>query len=196
MKDLIIDFETIGNGSETDNFIVLDCSYVLFDLEETNNFEDVLQEVQQAKFDIDEQLEIGWIAETDTLAWWKTQNKETQAVLRPSVYDITLNDFVRQFRTYVNGNDTKIDRFWARGTDFDMPILKRIFRAENDSINDLIGFWKACDVRTYIKAKTNFEYINNGFIPETVDETKFVAHKSNHDVAMDVMRLQYIHKEL
>ena len=66
MKDVIIDFETLGNGEETDDFIVLNVAVLFFNLSDDDKFEDLLKMTKFYKFDIDEQLDMGWIAEKGT----------------------------------------------------------------------------------------------------------------------------------
>ena len=155
MKDIIIDFETLGNASETDNFIVLNMSCLLFDIDEKDEFEHLLANVQSFKFDIDEQIDIGWKAEKDTLEWWKKQSKEARKQLEKSDEDIKIKQFVDDFSTILN--EAKIERIWSRGTDFDLPILKRLFRQDNKQLNSYLPYWAATDIRTYLKALSDFK---------------------------------------
>ncbi|PCJ96794.1 MAG: hypothetical protein COA52_00885 [Hyphomicrobiales bacterium] len=196
MKDLILDFETLGTGAERDDFIVLDCAFTTFDLLGKSDFQDVLSNVTYTKFSVENQQDkYGWRAEKDTLEWWKSQPKEAQSILKESDDDISIEEFVKIFIKSVNSMD-KLERIWCRGTDFDLPILKRFFRAVGKNVNDTVPYWAACDIRTYIKTKTNFEFIDNGFIPEGLENCGFIKHKCDHDISMDIMRLQYLNREL
>jgi hypothetical protein len=188
-SDLIIDFETLGNGSETDSFIVVDISYLFFDITQSEKFDDLVERAVRCKFLLDEQREIGWKAEKDTMEWWKTQSKEALAELKSTDGAMTLSDFTSKFKSDVSKH--KVKRAWSRGTDFDFPILKRIFREVDDNINKVFKYSSVRDIRTYMDVMGNFELKDLGAIPPTAEGVNFIKHDSRHDVAMDVMRLQY-----
>lgn len=188
MTDVIIDFETLGKGSERDDFIILDVACLKFDLYKQDNFEDLVDRAEIMKFNLDEQLKIGWKAEKDTLEWWKSQGEAGKKALKPTPDDVTLSFWVDSFIEFLT---PKPKRMWARGTDFDFPIAKRIFRQVGKDCNKYWRYNSVNDTRTYINAITDFK-IRNDFIPPAGENVKFEKHVASHDVAMDVLRLQYL----
>jgi len=189
--DIIIDFETLGKGTETDNFIVLSVAYTKFVINEESDFEDLVTASEYVKFDTQEQLDLGWKAEKDTLEWWKAQPKDIQnSTIKPHPNDETLEEFTNKFIKYI-GAKRDIERIWCRGTDFDMPILKRIFREVGLDINSYINYNAATDIRSYVRGVTGFT-IKDYFIPPTAENINFKKHVASHDCAMDIMRIQYL----
>lgn len=187
---IIIDFETLGNGQERDDFIVVDVSWLQFDLKQKNSFDDLVSKAKRIKFDINEQFELGWRAEEDTLEWWKKQDKEAIKNIKPSSEDQPLSKFVEEFSKDLKHHSPK--HLWSRGNDFDLPILKRIYRTVGDNINNKIPFNAATDVRTALRAATGFTLKWDGFIPPAGENVNFIKHDSKHDIAMDVLRLQFL----
>jgi predicted ester cyclase len=188
-NDLIIDFETMGTGQETDDFLVIDVAYLFFDLKASDNFDDLVSKAKRFKFSLDEQKEIGWKAESSTLEWWKTQSKEAIAALKSTDGDVTLREFISEFKSDCRKN--KLKRVWSRGTDFDFPIMKRIFRTCDDNVNNVFKYHTVRDIRTYMDVMGGFQLDDLGAIPPTGENVKFTKHNAKHDIAMDVLRLQY-----
>jgi hypothetical protein len=187
---IIIDFETLGNGQERDDFIIVDVSWLHFDLKQTFTFDDLVSKARRIKFDINEQFELGWRAEHDTLEWWKKQDKEAVKNIKPSSEDQSLSEFIEKFNADLKRYSPKY--LWSRGNDFDLPILKRIYRTMGDNINNKIPFNSASDVRTALRVASNFTLKWDGFIPPTGKNVNYIKHDSKHDIAMDVLRLQYL----
>ena len=190
MENVIVDFETLGNGEEGDSFIILDVAWTFFELDGKNNFDELTANGKQVKFDVKEQQEMGWNAEKGTVKWWKSQDKEARAAILPSDKDIKLSEFVQTFTRDLEKHKPK--RIWSRGTDFDLPILKRIFRSQGKNINDKLRYNSASDVRSALNAMSFYTLKYDGFIPASGKNAKFIKHNSKHDIAMDVLRLQYL----
>jgi hypothetical protein len=61
---------------------------------------------------------------------------------------------------------------------------------------DPYPFWKLRDTRSTIEGMTLLNKdIKNGFIVPGLEE-RFIAHDAKHDVAMDVMRMQFLMQEM
>lgn len=190
MSDLIIDFETLGTGKQTDNFIIVNCSYMFFNPREKNEFGDLINLVNFSKFNIKEQHDFGWRAEDKVLDWWKSQPKNIRKQLHPSECDTSLQQFTEDFVTYINKN-SQVERLWSRGINFDLPILKRIFRQTNKDLDVHIPYWSATDIRTFLNTITDFKIKDLGFIPPICKNCNFEKHNSIHDISMDVSRIQF-----
>ena len=193
MKDLILDFETLGNGKESDSFLIIDVAYLFFDMKDNNTFDELTSRAKKFKFSLQEQMnEFKWVAEKDTLEWWKSQDKEAMKAIKPSSEDVSVREFVAEFKKDCAKHMPK--RAWARGTDFDFPIMKRIFRQVGEDVNEAFKFWTVRDMRTFMDVMGNFELKDLGAIPPTGENVGFVKHDSRHDIAMDVLRIQYFMK--
>lgn len=197
-KDLVIDFETIGQN--TMKCPAVDAAWVTFYwdrfLNEPYSFEELVQQVRTIKFSVKDQLNnYDCSFSKDDLKWWDKQSVEARKKLSPSREDLTYQEFSSIFFEYLR-EEGKIEYWWSRGNTFDPVLLERIMASIDQSLlmNEYLKWWRVRDIRTWIDAKFNFT-TRSGFTPvanETYWNETFISHDSSHDVAADVMRLQAI----
>jgi len=188
MKCVIYDYETLSQNAF--NGVVLSVAGIVYDedrfLTNPYNYGELLDSCEYVKFDVKDQVKYGRKVEKGSLDWWKSQSKDAQKQLMPSDNDVPISELLL-FLERLNISTAK--KVFTRGNSFD-PVFTR-------SICDSLGtpdptpWWTIRDVRSYIDGFTYGTDINHDFIPkELVD--KFVQHDPEHDVAMDVMRMQFL----
>ena len=198
MKDLIIDFETLG--SEPTDCVVIDFSAMVFDWDRMLSDDPyTIKEVVLAKkfkLSVSDQVKnYNYRIEDDVLEFWQKQDKEVRNQIKPRSGDLTVEEFVKQFHDFVI--DAGVKHWWSRSNTFDPVILTRLFdsQGKKQHLYEYLKFYLVRDTRTYIDAKFNFQQKKNGFCPVADDaawETAFKAHDSSWDILADVMRLQAI----
>ena len=198
MKDLIIDFETLG--TEPSNCVVIDCSVMVFDWDRfTSSNPYTIKDVKEAKkFKLsvsDQAKNYGYKVDQGVLEFWQQQSKEVRNNIKPRSDDITVEEFIKQFHDFVI--DSNIKHWWSRSNTFDPVILTRLYdsQGKKQHMFEYLKFWLVRDTRTYIDAKFDFKQKKNAFCPVSDDqawEQKFKLHDSAWDVLADVLRLQAI----
>jgi hypothetical protein len=198
MKDLIIDFETMG--SEPTDCAVIDCSVMVFDWDRftSDNPYTVrdIKETRKFKLSVADQVKnYDYKVEQGVLDFWQQQSKEVRANIKPRADDLTVEEFVKQFHDFVI--DSNVKHWWSRSNTFDPVILTRLFdsQGKKQHMYEYLKFYLVRDTRTYIDAKFDFQQKKNGFCPVSDEEgweRTFKAHDSSWDILADVMRLQAI----
>jgi hypothetical protein len=177
------------------------------------------------KFDVEDQVKShGRKIDPDTLKWWGEQSAEARAQLKPSENDKFLSECIPFIKNYIGNtkvdkelraqlkpsendkplsecipfiNDyigsTKVNKVFSRGNTFDPIILDYIGVQFNQAIP--WGHWAMRDTRSIIDGMAWGTDIKNGFIPDEL-QPLFVAHDPTHDIAMDVMRMQFLSRAL
>jgi len=146
-KDVMIDIETLGQGSNAPIVAIAACFFNL----ETGKVQDTFHEVISLKSN----MKFGLIPDADTTIWWMNQTDEARAIFDSKQYpsvdlDLALenlNDFLTTHCTVKPRVNLKM---WGNGSDFDNVILwnalktakvKRIWSINNNrdvrTINDL-----------------------------------------------------------
>lgn len=198
MKDLIIDFETLG--SEPTDCVAIDCSVMVFDwnrmLSDNPYTIKDINLTKKFKLSVSDQVKnYNYRIEDEVLEFWQKQDKEVRNQIKPKPDDLTVEEFVKQFHDFVI--DAGVKHWWSRSNTFDPVILTRLFdsQGKKQHLYEYLKFYLVRDTRTYIDAKFNFENKKNGFCPVADDaawEKAFKAHDSSWDILADVMRLQAI----
>lgn len=198
MKDLIIDFETMG--VEPTDCAVVDMSAMVFDWDKmlsddpytTND----INLTRRFKLSVADQVNnYNYSVEQNVIEFWLQQSKEVRAKIKPREDDLTVENFVKEFHDYII--DAGVGRWWSRSNTFDPVILTRLFNSQGkkEHLYGYLKYYLVRDTRTYIDAKFNFENQKNGFCPvsdEEAWEATFKAHDSSWDILADVLRLQAI----
>lgn len=195
--NLIYDYETLG----TDPSTCAVCSLAMLKYDEDRflsiepyTFQELVNSAYDVKFDIIDQVKnYGRIIEKSTLEWWQEQPKELRnRVLEPSDKDISISELFDVFVKFI-GYD-KIDLSYTRGNTFDPVITFHLLKITNPSVksklHDQLHHWSTVrDVRTFIATMAYGVELSTTFIPDGL-ESEFEAHNPIHDIAMDVMRMQ------
>ena len=195
MKSLIYDFETLGtNAGES---VVVSLAALVFDTDNFLNpgysYEYLLEEAQAVKFDVVDQVtEHGRKIDPSTLKWWGEQSAEAQKQLKPLPTDMPISGLFDWITSV--GDPSEIKRVYTRGNTFDPLFLESVLA--NSGQRDPYPFYILRDTRSTIEGMTLFDKeIKNGFMVPGLED-KFVAHDAKHDVAMDVMRLQFLMQQV
>ena len=198
MKDLIIDFETMG--TEPTNCAVIDVSVMVFDWDKMLSDDPYtvrdITRTKTFKLSVADQVKnYNYLVEQGVLEFWQQQPKEVKAKIKPQTTDLTVQEFVKQFHDYII--DANVKRWWSRSNTFDPVILTRLFdsQGKKEHLYGYLKYYLVRDTRTYIDAKFNFENQKNGFCPvadEAAWEATFKPHDSSWDILADVLRLQAI----
>lgn len=193
----ILDYETMGQDPTV--CAAVDCSYVCFDWdrftsEDPYTFNGLLNRTQRAKFDVQDQVKRhGFQIDPSTVEWWSQQDREVRQLIRPTLEDIKIEDFMIDLENYLEGKSIKY--WWSRSNTFDPIILWHMAQKAGYklTIAKLLPHWKVRDTRSFIDGNTNFSLKSNGFTP-IKDEKRwtelFKQHSSRHDIVADVLRLQ------
>jgi hypothetical protein len=197
MKNLILDFETLGINVH--DCAVIDCSFFIFDtdkmLSDIPYTTKTITEITKCKLNVKEQVDkYGWKVYDSTIQFWQEQTKEVQKQIAPRSDDLSIDLFATRLLECIQTNSPTY--WWTRSSTFDPWILWRTMESlgKKDEINKRIPHFKHRDTRTFIDAKLDFPK-ENGFIPIEDHEfwnKVFQKHNSSWDVLADVLRIQAI----
>jgi exodeoxyribonuclease VIII len=141
MRDIMIDLETLGTDS---NSVILSISAVEFDLatgETGSEFE--------AGLDVQQQYKIKSVIDSDTVAWWFSQdNKAIDAITR--LKRDSVDKVLKDFNDWLHSIDyaPKDIRLWGNGCTFDNVILRNLYKRSN--VDFILPYWCDNDVRTLV----------------------------------------------
>lgn len=187
MKSIIYDFETLG--TDPDKSVVL--ALAMLDYDEAEfvrgdgySYEELLSRTRVIKYDVVDQVKNhGRTIDPKTLEWWKGIGEEARKVLDPSSEDVSIIATGKWINDNF-GDPTTYKKVFTRGNTFDPPFLKSIYK-------DPFNWWCIRDTRSYIEGLACDPTLDNRFIPKQYEEV-FVHHAPDHDVVMDVMRMQVL----
>jgi len=189
---IIYDFETLGQDQR--NSVVLSMAALPFteDRFTSDNpytYEELLCSTKYLKFDAQEQVTV-YKRKIDnvTLQWWTKQPAEARKSLAPSESDAPLTDLYPFLMDLID-DPSHAKKVYTRGNTFDPLFLESLLEAIYKK--DPFPWWTVRDTRSMIEGMTFGTDIKNNFIPDELKD-KFVRHNPIHDVAIDVMRMQYI----
>lgn len=189
---IIYDFETLDKNPRES--VALSMAALPFTEEKfvTDNpytYSELLMNAKFIKFNVKEQVEVyGRKVDKETLEWWSKQSPEARASLAPSKDDVPLTELYPFLMDLIdNPKDAK--KIYTRGNTFDPIFLESLL--QNISQVDPFPWWNVRDTRSMIEGMTFGTDIRNDFMPDELKE-HFIHHNPIHDVAIDVMRLQYV----
>lgn len=196
-KDCIIyDFETLGQ-KPTSAVVCLAGLRFNEDRYLSDNpytYREILDSAEFIKFSVKEQVEAyGRGIDKSTIDWWKSQPKQARELLDPSDADQSLSEIVPFFKNLIGGDPSQIGKVYTRGNTFDPIFLDSVLA--NLRVPELYNWWSIRDTRSMIEGLSFGTGLKNSFIVPDLEDV-FVAHDPIHDIAMDVMRMQYIVREV
>lgn len=184
MKDLIIDFETLGTK---DDSVVLSLGLAYFDDEIEYTWDSIQNNGICIKFQIKDQVLRGRKIYQDTLDWWKKQGEQAREVLKPSDEDITLDELGPIMEEFFkeHGINASKATCWTRGK-FDHNLLQDIFQT---TLNQKcpIPWWNVRDIRTCIDVLC---LGNTGKVPGFKPHPETILHNALHDCFNDILQMQ------
>jgi len=194
-KDCIIyDFETL---SQRPSGVVVCLAALRFNedrylSEEPYEYKELLDSAKFMKFSVKEQVEVyGREIQKSTVEWWKGQPREARELIEPSELDRPLTDIVPFFKDMIV-DPAQIGKVYTRGNTFDPIFLDSVLT--NVKSPELYNWWSVRDTRSMIDGLAFGADIKNSFMVPGLEES-FVHHDPIHDIAMDVMRMQYLVRE-
>jgi len=191
-KSFIFDTETLGNPPDG---VIISCAVLVFDFDTPHTFKELINNACYIKFDIAEQRALGRKINPDYVAWWKKQSKAAKKELIPTNKDVTAVEGLKQIKDYLNANGitSRKDTYaFCRGQSFDFPLLEHIHWQTNLQHYWLCDFWKQRDSRTFIGSTLGDITRDKVPLPNSVfNEDDFIAHNCVHDIAKDVLMMQY-----
>lgn len=158
--------------------------------DEPYTFDELVDSAHFMKFAVGSQVEYyGRKIDKGTLDWWREQPKAAQnALIEPKDDDVPFEQILMFFQSLIRHHET-VDRVYTRGNTFDPIIVDGILEQLNEP--ELFPHWKIRDTRSMIDGLAFGANIKNSFVVPGL-ENKFIAHDPRHDVAMDIMRMQYV----
>lgn len=188
--ELIFDFETLS--TDRVNGVVLSLAALVYDptrfnVKQQYSYTELLESSRFIKFNAADQVKVhNRKIDQDTLKWWGQQSKDAQqSQLQPSEKDQPLSDCIPFITKHTQ--DYSLNKVFSRGNTFDNIFLDYIAIDTNQVVP--WPHWAVRDTRSYIEGMAFGTDIKNGFIPDGLDEF-FVPHDPQHDIVMDVMRMQ------
>ncbi|RKJ92170.1 hypothetical protein D6R50_06355 [Aeromonas veronii] len=130
------------------------------------------------RLNVTEPLLVGRTVDPGTVKWWNGRSEEARASII-SGHQVSIREALALFSGFVQGA-----QLFARGTDFDPPILASLF--EDFGLPVPWRFNQVRDVRTYIDALTDGK---KGYLESWKDEQWFVPHNSLHDCVRDAAQM-------
>ena len=192
------DYETLDVNPIT--CITTNAAYVAFDFERFTSdnpytFEELLDTIVSFKFLGKEQKELGWSMSKSTLDFWKSLPDDVRQQIYPSEKDRPINEYIDGLIKYSKKHE--IQYWWSQGNNFDCVITKRLFEQAGKNVDTYLPYYGPRDTRTYLDTRFNFGKYDRKFMPiEGDDLKKFRQHNCVHDVAIDILRIQMVEREL
>jgi hypothetical protein len=194
-NELIYDFETLSQNrlkGAVVSLAVMKYDPSRFVSVDPYKFLELVGNCRTIKFDVAEQVKkYNRTISKDTLAWWEKQGAQAQKQLRPSKADQSI-DKLYQFLIDTATN-TEIGKVFTRGNTFDPMFLESVL-ADVKQV-DPFSWWKIRDTRSYIEGLSFGSDLKNTFMPPEC-EKDFIHHDPAHDIALDVMRMQTLIREI
>lgn len=199
MKLIFIDFETMGDDV-LEPCAAVDMSIIVGDTEKmlSDNPYSCKDVTLAKKFKLsiaDQVTNYGFVVQDSALKFWQEVSPDARKHIKPSANDLTVEQFVTQLITHLNGIG-KFDYWLSRGNTFDPIILQRLFKVvgKTYTFKEYFRFNRVQDIRSHINAKMDYPVTTN-FTPiqdEVFWKTIFVEHDSAWDVLADLLRYQTI----
>lgn len=192
MECVIYDFETLGQHQQTSaiaSFAILQFSEKQFTIGAGYSYEELLQNCKYIKFNVKDQIDnYGRKLNKATLEWWDQQGPEARKQIAPSGADLPISALYAFLQDNVE-NVAKVKKAYCRGNTFDAMVLQYLLE---DCGHDIPWHWGSTrDTRSMIDGMSFGMGIRNDYMPDGIVD-KFVKHDPRHDIALDVMRMQFL----
>lgn len=183
----IFDFETLSQ--EQTNGVVLSMALLNYcesrfvgDMAYT--FDELVENTHTIKFDVEEQVrKYKRQINKDTLNWWSNQGESAKQQLKPTDQDKSIDEI---YKFFIVNKSVNVKKVYTRGNTFDPIFLEYICRQINKPLP--YDWWEVRDTRSLIEGLSWGTDLKHSFKPEGCEN--FIPHNPQHDIAMDVMRMQ------
>jgi hypothetical protein len=188
---VIYDYETLGKDPYTCVAVAL--AAITFNekrfTEDPYTWDELVLSSRMIKFDAQDQVvNYNRKIEMDTVKWWNDQGAEARKIIDPTPNDAPLSELPRFFSELIEF-PREVKKVYTRGNTFDPVItdtlLKKLGREE------VFPWWTIRDTRSMIEGLAWGSDVGKDFIPEGLDKV-FVKHNPVHDIAIDIMRIQFL----
>jgi len=188
--NIVYDYETLN----TDVTItpILSLATLRYDEKRFNttpyDFDELLSETKFFKFDVTEQVKMyDRVINLETLAWWNGQPAALQkSQLHPNKeLDLSVKSLIGLIKNEAKG----CDRIFTRGNTFD-PMITTSW-VKQLGYPEPYQHWAVRDTRSFIEGLSYGSDIKHTFTPDGLGD-KFVPHDPQHDIVVDVLRMQQI----
>ena len=191
--EVIYDFETLSQNPNRG--VVLSFAMLYFDSkrflsDQPYTFPELLKDTRFFKFEVEDQVKnYGREIQMETVEWWNRQGEVAKRQLKPTENDRKFADFFE----WLNEDYKVVKKVWTRRNTFDPIFLSNILaQLEKPEIWD---WWLVRDTISTIEAFTYGTDLRNDFMPEGCAE-HFVKHDPQHDIVVDVIRMQDLTRAL
>nr|DAQ82248.1 MAG TPA: exonuclease [Caudoviricetes sp.] len=190
MTDFLLDTETLGTEHDA---LVLNLGIVPFNIDDQDDPYDLLKKSLTVRFDKKQLFATKRFSYTDdTKNWWKKQPQEVQDLnLKATPDDVSLIVGCQQIIDFLEKNKySRKSTLWARGLDFDIPIVKNLFNVSG--LPYPFNPFMSRDVRTFLEVLTGEDsrrWRPNGYNERLKD---FPKHFSTYDAIRDVIFMQMV----
>jgi len=154
------------------------------------SFTELVEAADFMKFSAEYQVtHYGRKIDLQTIGWWKEKPKSVQnMIIEPKEDDVTFEKIIDFFQNLFRHPDT-LSRVYSRGNTFDPIILDGII--SQLKVKNFYPHWVVRDTRSMIDGMSFGSNMRNDFVVPGL-ESQYIAHDPRHDIAMDIMRMQYI----
>lgn len=172
MLDIMLDIETMGNGSEA-AIISIGACY----------FEPQTGEIGGAFYkqvNLESSVESGLLMDASTVMWWMKQSDDARSKFYDNHKCGHINDVLAEFDKFVKPNA----KVWGNGATFDNAIVKNAYKKCRMS-DAPWKFWNDRDVRTVVdlgeligfnpKRDLPFEGVKHDALADAVHQAKYVS---------------------
>ena len=192
MTNLVYDYETLSTDVTEAPVLSLAClryDESRFASDNPYSFDELLNATRFYKFSIAAQItKYGRVINKDTLAWWGSLPIALrEAQMSPMESDLSITELPDILKEDAKGTD----RIFTRGNTFDPMITTSLCKTLG--VAEPYQWWNIRDTRSYIEGLSYGAEIKNSFMPEGL-EGKFVMHDPQHDIVVDVLRMQELIK--
>lgn len=190
MTDFLLDTETLGTEHDA---LVLNLGIVPFNIDDQDDPYDLLKKSLTVRFDKKQLFATKRFSYTDdTKNWWKKQPQEVQDLnLKATPDDVSLIVGCQQIIDFLEKNKySRKSTLWARGLDFDIPIVKNLFNVSG--LPYPFNPFMSRDVRTFLEVLTGEDsrrWRPNGYNERLKD---FPKHFSTYDAIRDIILIQMV----
>lgn len=172
---LMIDVETLGTRPGS---VVTNIGVVAFAMPEADVNVPFIDTGMEIPLNPQEQIDLGFKVDWDTIRWWMAQSREAQALL-PKV-GFSLEVGLTLLREYVSRWD--VEGVWGNGPDFDLTAMNILF--ENADIACPWKYNKGRDCRTLA------DVIQYGLSDEVIRPKPAIAHSALSDARAQALWVQ------
>ncbi|AAW86525.1 exodeoxyribonuclease VIII [Aliivibrio fischeri ES114] len=172
MKDLMLDLETMGNGSEAAIMSIGACYFDIKTGEIGNTF--------HKQINLESAVESGLVIDASTVLWWMKQSEEARSKFYDNDDAFGIHHVLAEFASFVEPHV----KVWGNGATFDNVILKNAYK-QCLNMDAPWAFYNDMDVRTMVrlgrevgfdpKKDMPFEGVKHDALADAIHQAKYVS---------------------